>query len=156
MFLALPVWTLFSLKTVLLCQAFLAFPNLLYFCSYLLLTSSSSCLSASVSGESYLGFFDSGDVVESSKESDDLTVLLLSRLLKNSAISLHWKYKVCGQSCWRSLLHHYSTQSQYDTRQLKVHFCIMVIGQCEVHVEFALKTYRNRTNTFILVSLVKS
>ena len=91
MFLALPVWILFSLKTVLLCQAFLAFPNLLYFCSYLLLTSSSSssCLSASVSGESYLGFFDSGDVVESSEESDDLTVLLLSRLLKNSAISLH-------------------------------------------------------------------
>ena len=64
-----------------------------------------------MSGESYfIGFFASGDVVASSEESDDLNVLLLSRLLKISAISYHAKCKVCGQSHRRSLLRDYSTQ----------------------------------------------
>ena len=54
------------------------------------IASSSSCLTASVTSESYfLSFFTSGNVVESSEESDDLNVPLLSRLLKNSAISHH-------------------------------------------------------------------
>ena len=74
------------------------------------ITSSSCCSGPTVSGESYfIGFFASGDVVESSEESDDLNVFLLSRLLKISAISHHAKCKVGGQSHRTSLLRHYST-----------------------------------------------
>ena len=76
------------------------------------ITSSSCCSGPTVSGESYfIGFFASGDVVESSEESGDLNVFLLSRLLKISAISHHAKCRVGGQSHRRSLLRHYSTQS---------------------------------------------
>ena len=113
-FLALPVWIHFSSKT----SSFSSFSKI--FCTFAatsydilraVITSSSSCSGPTVSGESYfIGFFASGDVVESSEESDDLNVLLLSRLLKNSAISHRAKCKVCGQSHRRSLLRHYSTQ----------------------------------------------
>ena len=78
-----------------------------------------------MSGESYfLGFFSSGEVVESSEESDDLNVLLLHRLLKNLTISHHAKCKVCGQSHQRSLLRHYLTHSMMPVICIALRFSV--------------------------------